>query len=139
MRQCNQFLRRKSEHLCDLLHIWIIKKTFVDSFFICFYHFLPHCFSLLSVFFLLGHFKVIRCTVKSLIGTWSYFFVEIQLKKKTWKDFFRRQSLHVQTSIPVSPTALICHCPNILQQIHNSKLEHCRSTWQCLQTFSSTN
>ena len=46
------------------------------------------------------HFKIIRCTVKSLIA----YFVEMQLKKNILKVFFGRLSLGTQTGVPVSET-----------------------------------
>ena len=39
-------------------------------------------------FCLLSHFKIIRCIVKLLIATSTYFFVEIQLKKENLKTVF---------------------------------------------------
>ena len=60
-------------------------------------------------FRLLSHFEIIRCIVKSLIATSTYFSLKYNWKKKTWKVFFRRQSLGAQTGIPVSQTAWIRH------------------------------
>ena len=48
------------------------------------------------------HCEIIDCYFNT-------FFVETQLKKKTWNVFSRCQSLGTQTSIPVSQTAWIRH------------------------------
>ena len=69
-------------------------------------------------FCILKPFEIIRCIVKSLIATWTFFLLLLLVflfllkynwKKKTWKVFFGRQSLGVQTGIPVSQTAWIYH------------------------------
>ena len=69
---------------------------------------LSHCFP--HYFCILSHFKLLRCTVKSLITTLTYFLLKYNWKKKTSKVFFRRQSLSTQKIIPVSQTARIRHC-----------------------------
>ena len=61
-------------------------------------------------FCILSHFEILRCIDKSLISTSTYFLLQYNWKKKTWKVFFGCLSLGAQTGIPVSQAAWICHC-----------------------------
>ena len=56
---------------------------------------LSHCYSLLSAFCILSHFKIIRCIMKSLTVTSANFLLKYNWKRKL-KIF-----LGAQTSIPV--------------------------------------
>ena len=82
------------------------ENTFVDTFFfrlsIFWFHFFfcPH-------FCRLCHFKTIRCIAKSLITTSTYFLLKYNWKTKTWKVFFGRQSLGIQTDLPNSLDTLL--------------------------------
>ena len=85
------------------------ENTFAGSFFFRFNLFCLIVFLFYLHFCVLGHFKKFRCIVKSLIDTSMKFLSKYNWKKKTRKVFFGHQSLGVQTSIPVSQTAWICH------------------------------
>ena len=64
--------------------------------------------------FLLSY-QLIRCIMKSLIATSTYFLLKYnwkKKKKKTWKVFLGHQSLGTQTGTLVSQTAWLCPCDN---------------------------
>ena len=44
-------------------------------------------------FCLLSHFEMIKCILKSMIATSSYFLLKYTRKNETWKVFFKHQSL----------------------------------------------
>ena len=106
-------------YLEEKANIWLIyyfymnENTFVDSFFFCLYLFLSHCYFLLSAFYLLSHFKIIRCIEKSPTGTSTYFLLKYNWKKENLKGAFWVPGLGAQTSIPVSQTAWIHHCEQV--------------------------
>ena len=77
-------------------------KHFCWQFLLSLQHLCLIFFLLCLHFCILSHFEIIRYIVKSLIATSTYFLLKYNLKKKTWKLFFGRQSLDTQTSIPVS-------------------------------------
>ena len=56
--------------------------------------------------------------MKSLTATSVYFLLKYNQKDKTWKVLFGSQSLHMQTSIPVSQMVWICPCS--LSPLHPS-------------------
>ena len=71
------------------------ENTFCHSFFFRFDDSFFFCFNLFVLFFffslhfcILSHFEIIRCIVKLLIATLTYFFVEIQLKKRKLEKCF---------------------------------------------------
>ena len=66
----------------------------------------PHCCLHFSI---LSHFKIIRCIVKSLIATSTYFLLKHNWKKNL-KSVFGRQSLGAETGIPFFQTARMRHC-----------------------------
>ena len=70
-------------------------------------HFHRQVLLLLWHFFLLSHFEIIKCIVKSVIGTSTYFLLKYNWKSKTWKVFFGCQSFGAQTSFLGLPTAWI--------------------------------
>ena len=88
----------KSKHLRDVCWQFLLslRHLFVS---------LAHLFCL--HFCLLSHFEIIRCIVKSLVATSTYFLLKYNWQNKTWKVILGRQSLGTQTSIPVSQTACI--------------------------------
>ena len=96
----------EAQHSRDLLHVYINENAFVDSFFFRFYFKLSHCLSLLSAFlstFLsVCHFEIIRCILKSLIATSTYFCWNTRKLEKSF--------LGAQTGISISQTAWIRHC-----------------------------
>ena len=67
-----------------------------------------HDFFFCVCFCLLSHFKIIRCTAKSLITTSTCFLLKCKWKKNL-KVFFGRQSLGAPTGLPVSQTTWIRH------------------------------
>ena len=76
---------------------------------------LQHSFCLIVFLFclhscLLSHFEIIRCILKSLITTSTYFMLKYNWKKKIWNILFAVQGLGIQTSIMVSQTTWIHHC-----------------------------
>ena len=84
-----------------------LKSTFEDNLFLPW----PLClivFFFCLHFYILSHFEIIRCIVKLLIATSTYFF-EMQLKKEKLKSVFGHQSLGAQTGLLVSQTAWIRH------------------------------
>ena len=98
--------RSKSKHFHDYVFKYMKTLSYTISSFT-----LSH--SCLAVFLfclhfcLLSHFEIIRCVVKSLIANFNIFFVEIQLKNKTWKVFCGCQGLGAQIGILVSQMAWI--------------------------------
>ena len=67
--------------------------------------FCPIVFLFCLHFCRLSHFEIIRCIVKSLITTLTYFLFKYNWRNKTWKLLFWCQSLGSQTIIPVSQMA----------------------------------
>ena len=57
----------------------------------------------------------------------NVFFIEIELKKKTWKVFFGRQSLGAQTGILVSRTTWIHHLAFSAFSFLTNLLDHCQT------------
>ena len=81
--------RRKSEHFCDLLCIKINENTFIANFFLHFPVFFFSFFLFFCLqFCLLNLFEIIRCFVKSLSTTSTYFLMKHNWKNKTWFFFF---------------------------------------------------
>ena len=70
---------------------------------------LSHCFSFLSAFFILSHFKIIRGIMKLLTATSTNFLLKCNWKKKTWKMFFERPNRY--TGLPNGlNTSLVVLC-----------------------------
>ena len=84
---CKEINKKKRTFALSSMYLnkW---NTFAASFFLRLDFFLSYCFSLLSAFLSSSHlsyFEKIRCIVKSLIAT-STFFVETKLKKENLKS-----------------------------------------------------
>ena len=56
--------------------------------------------------------EITRCIAKSLIASSTYFLFKYNWKKKTWNEFFGRQSLGAQAATRT------CHCNIISQSNH---------------------
>ena len=94
---------KKNLHGCKLLTAAKqSEKMEQDSFFFLLLPFLSHCFSLLSVFLSSKPFRNNLMYCEIIDCYFNIFFVEIQLRIKTWKVFFESQSVGTQTGLNTS-------------------------------------
>ena len=87
-RSINYSRKRKSEYACDLWRKWINEwKHFRWQILLSLQPICLIVFLFCLHFCILSHFEIIRCIAKSLIATSTYFLLEYNWKKKTWKVF----------------------------------------------------
>ena len=67
-------------------------------------------------FCLLSYFEIIRCFMKSLMTTSTYFLMTYNWKKKIWKVIFGCQNFGIQAGIPVFQMAWIHHWVQIIKK-----------------------
>ena len=70
------------------------KNTFVDSIFFCFRPLCLIVFLFCLHFCVLNYFEIIRCIVKSMIATSTYFLLKYNWKKENLKSVFGRPNQH---------------------------------------------
>ena len=70
------------------------KNTFVDSIFFCFRPLCLIVFLFCLHFCVLNYFEIIRCIVKSVIATSTYFLLKYNWKKENLKSVFGRPNQH---------------------------------------------
>ena len=86
--QVRKGIKKKKVNICVIYYVFNWTRNFRRQFLLLLRPLFVTLFLSCLHFCLLRHFEIIRCFVKSLIATSTYFLLIYNRKTKTWKVFF---------------------------------------------------